>query len=65
MNPVIASIAVVLPAPLGPISATISPGVHLERQALDGDDAAVADVEVLDAEYEGCHADDRRSVRAT
>ena len=36
-----------LPAPLAPIRVTISPFLHLEGDALDGVDAAVIDVDVV------------------
>ncbi len=39
---------VVLPAPFGPISAVISPRSAVERQIVDGDDAAEAHRQMLD-----------------
>ena len=38
------------PAPFGPMSPTISPGATVEREAADGSDAAVGDLEVTELE---------------
>ena len=44
---------VVLPAPLGPISPTISPAADLERQAVDGDEGPVSARQLLDRDRHG------------
>ena len=44
--------AVVLPAPLGPISESTSPLPHLEGDAVDGGQAAEADRQALDGELD-------------
>ena len=44
---------VVLPAPLGPISAVISPRLRLEGEVVDGGQAAEAHGQMLDLEQRG------------
>ena len=60
-SPMIACSVVDLPAPLGPISPTISPRADLDREAANGRDAAVADVEAGDLEHRGRHASSSRT----
>ena len=45
--------AVVLPAPLGPISESTSPLAHLEGDVVDGGEAAEADRQPFDRELGG------------
>ena len=42
---------VVLPAPFGPISAVMVPRLTVEGQIVDGDEAAEAHGQMLDAEH--------------
>ena len=55
VKPVRASTMVVFPAPFGPISPTTSRGVDAEAHAVDRDDGAEPDGQVLDLERRGRH----------
>ena len=48
--PVMMSIIVVLPAPLGPMMARISPGASVERQVVDGAEAVERDADAVEIE---------------
>ena len=52
-SPAIMETVVVLPAPLGPSSPTVSPGARAKRHTVDRDHVAVALLEIVDFEHGG------------